>query len=149
MNLKTKTTFITNTFRWMKRFNINLNNNAEKVSKQVIEQKFNRMLELDNSKAKQHAIKYNIKSGKHLRKAEFQQHLNPIGLNALLRLRTRCFNFTNLQINKSRIPSHYYDKYVCCNEEKKESIWHLLAECTKFSEERYKYLHNTIPPPEQ
>ena len=102
----------------------------------VKENRLANIKEKDTSIAGKFAQEHLISSGKSIRKAEIMLNLDPVGVNALLRLRTGTFKFTNEYVVHGSIPSTLRNCCMCCKETVKEDIWHFLMECQYFENER-------------
>ena len=143
-NIKFRTrTWSTLTKMWLKRYKIDLTKSVKEVKKEVKIKNEKRIYKRKKSESRKFAEKYKIKSGKHLNKIEIDNKYKN-GIIALTKIRTGCFKFSEEIINKLKLKNLDKKKCICCNENVKEDVEHLLLKCKKFNEYRKKYLNENL-----
>ena len=135
-----KGTWCKSSRKWMKRFNIGLENTFEVGKKEVTDCLVKIIKRNDKTETSAFANALNIGSGKLLRKIEINNKAKAKGVNDLLKIRTGTFFFTNRLIKYGKIDQIYYNRCLCCKEQIKEDPKHLFLECAKFKNERKIFL---------
>jgi hypothetical protein len=126
-------TWIKESKRWLKLMKIDISLPSQELIEQVHANRTRRVLERDRSVIGQWANRLQITSGQAIRKAEIMQACRYTGINAITKLRTGTFLFTNQLVRLQILPGTYRNKCVCCGTEEVEDVEHLLLSCTKFS----------------
>ncbi|MGL5636332.1 MAG: RNA-directed DNA polymerase, partial [Bacteroidales bacterium] len=119
-----KRTWIKEANRWLRTMKISPDLTTEQAVQAVKQSRHQHLLDRDKSVIGTLAGQLAIKSGKHIRRYELSEQHNPVGINALIRLRTGTFTFTNGLIRSRGLSPIYKDRCVACNANVKEDIWH-------------------------
>ena len=148
-----KGTWCKATRKWMKRFKMNVDNSVDEGKREATEYYVKRIKKNDTTEASNMANNMNIKSGKFLRKLEINKRVKTVGVNDLLKIRTGTFLFTNRLVHYGKVDRLLYNKCMCCKENIKEDMKHLFLDCSRFKDERRKFLklddstYNGLDPP--
>jgi hypothetical protein len=140
-----KSTWTKESSRWLKSMRINTNMQLEEITHQVMQKRMGDLNQKDSSIASTNAALYNITYGKKLFLSEINLALDPIAVNALLKIRTGTFKFTNDLVRTLTLPPEYHNKCVSCNKIVKEDVWHLLCICQTYNDVRRKHQILKIP----
>jgi endonuclease/exonuclease/phosphatase (EEP) superfamily protein YafD len=137
VNFKSKqSTWIKESKRWLKLMRIDLELPSREMIRQVVSNRTTKMHEKDKSVIGQWAQRYQLTSGKAIRKSEIKCASSYTGINAITKIRTGTFTYTKQLVRLQVIPSTYTNRCVCCDTEELEDAEHLLFRCNKFNDMR-------------
>lgn len=135
-----KSTWIKESRRWLKVMGVNLAQPFRDIKSQLVSNRLTRLHERSRSVIGNWAHDNAIGSGAMLRKAEIARGCNPIGVNAILRMRTGTFRFTKELVILQRLPEYHRNRCACCGLNVVENVQHLLLQCPALSELRGRLL---------
>ena len=135
-----KRTWIKEANRWLRVLKIPKDLSLNEAINAVLTNRISHSNVRDKSVIGQFASTYNITSGKKIRHSELYLHLYYIGVNALTKIRTGTFKYTNDYVRTGKLPSDLHQHCMCCMQPIKEDALHLLTECKAFEEARKKFL---------
>ena len=135
-----KSTWIKEARKWLKVLKIDLEQSISQIKEQIISIKLNKLLTRNQSVIGEWANRLSLTSGVSIRKGEIDSAYSSIGFNAITRIRTGTFTFTNQLVRIGKLPTRFRNSCVCCGSSTTEDVKHMIIECVAFQDVREKYL---------
>lgn len=139
-----KRTIIKRTQQWIKRMKIATDGSKEDIVKSTKETLKHRKIARDKTIIGNIARICDFGYNKLIQEIECEHPRLNRGIQAILKLRTGTFRFTNELVKSKWLESKWLNRCICCKEETKENMKHLLFDCKAFETERRKCLQENM-----
>jgi hypothetical protein len=139
-----KKTWCTNTKIWLTKNEIPCNLTQKETVLRTLAAASKRNQKRDKSIIGATMKNLNLYSGRELRDTELNSVVPTSGITTLFKLRTGTFRTINEMVVTGRLNPALRNKCIMCNSIVREDTEHLLLNCNALTEERSKYMGNTI-----